>query len=77
MTGWLIFLVSFVSAFISAVLTLIWWEHRMLKECHGSIIMYGDEVYLSLTKEDIDAFEHARFATLRLQREKFKGFNGT
>ena len=39
--------------------------------------MYEDQVYLSLTKEDMDAFERAKFATLRLQREKFKGFSET
>lgn len=75
MSGFMLFIIVFCAALISSVLSVVIWEARMKHDCHGSIIMYEDQVYLSLTKDDMDAFEHARYATLRLQREKFQGFN--
>ena len=77
MSGWLLFLIIFGASLLSGVLSVLRWEYMMLHECHGTIVMYEDQVYLSLTKEDIYALEHKRFATLRLQREKFKGFSET
>lgn len=77
MSGGLLFVIIFCTSSLSGIISIVGWEHRMLHECKGTIVMYEDQVYLSLTKEDMDAFEHARFATLRLQREKFKGFSET
>ena len=73
----MLFLIIFSSSMIASIISIVIWEMRMMHDCHGSIVMYEDQVYLSLTKDDMDAFETARYATLRLQREKFKGFNET
>ena len=77
MSGGLLFVIIFCASLLSSILSVLAWERRMLHECKGTIVMYEDQVYLSLTKEDMDAFERAKFATLRLQREKFKGFSET
>lgn len=75
MSGLVLFLIIFATSFVCCVICVSIWEHKMHKDCKGFIIMSGEELYLSLTKEDIKTFEHARYVTLELKREKFSGFS--
>ena len=73
----ILFICGFISGLLIGVLILIFSNKRKSYQCNGSIVMHEDELYLCLTVEDKKAFETARFATLRLEREKFRGFNET
>lgn len=72
-----LFICGFIIGAILASLVWMFASRKKTYKCNGSIVMNRDELYLCLTKEDKDAFEHADFATLRLQREKFSGFSET
>ena len=50
-------------------------EFRNIKKCSGEIIMYDDNMYLNINKEDINNFEDGKFVMLRIKRKNFKGFN--
>lgn len=41
----------------------------------GEIVMHEDELYLAISEKDKDAFQKKHYATLKLVREKFRGFN--
>ena len=41
----------------------------------GEIVMHGDEMYLAISEKDKEAFQKKHYATLKLVREKFRGFN--
>lgn len=71
----ILFICGFISGLLIATLVLIFKNKTKTYQCNGSIVMHEDELYLCLTKEDKKAFETARFATLRLEREKFNGFS--
>lgn len=75
MNGLILFIIVFCASLVSSILSVLIWEARMKHECHGTIVMYEDQVYLSLTKDDMEAFQKAHYATVKLQREKFQGFN--
>ena len=75
MSGMVLFLCAFACSMISSIISVCLWERRCLHDCNGVIIMHEDEVYLSLTKEDMEAFQKAHYATIKLQRENFKGFS--
>jgi hypothetical protein len=73
-----VFVIGFiVGLLIGIVLSEFVYEKRQHYKCNGSIVMHGDELYLCLTHEDKKAFESCRYATIRLEREKFRGFNET
>jgi hypothetical protein len=73
-----VFVIGFiVGLLIGIVLSNFVNEKRQHYKCNGSIVMHGDELYLCLTHEDKKAFETCRYATIRLEREKFHGFNET
>ena len=72
------FILGFIFGFIVGILLSNFvYEKRQHYKCNGSIVMHGDELYLCLTHEDKKAFESCRYATIRLEREKFRGFNET
>ena len=72
------FIISFIfGLFIGMIITNFVNEKKQHYKCNGSIVMHGDEMYLCLTHEDKKAFETCRYATIRLEREKFRGFNET
>ena len=50
-------------------------EFINIKKCSGEIIMYDDNIYLNINKEDINNFEDDKFVMLRIKRKNFKGFN--
>ena len=50
-------------------------EFRNIKKCSGEIIMYDDNMYLNINKEDINNFEDGKFVMRRIKRKNFKGFN--
>ena len=50
-------------------------EFINIKKCSGEIIMYDDNMYLNINKEDINNFEDGKFVMLRIKRKNFKGFN--
>lgn len=78
MNLFIIFILGFVFGFlIGMILTNFVNEKKQYYKCNGSIVMHGDELYLCLTREDKKAFETCRYATIRLQREKFSGFSET
>ena len=66
-----------VGLLVGVVITEFVSDKRRNYKCNGSIVMHGDELYLCLTHEDKKAFESCRYATIRLEREKFRGFNET
>ena len=72
-----LFFCGFITGVLIASLVWMFASRKKTYQCNGSIVMHDDELYLCLTKEDKDAFEHADFATIRLQREKFRGFSET
>lgn len=50
-------------------------EFINIKKCSGEIIMYDDNIYLNINKENINNFEDGKFVMLRIKRKNFKGFN--
>lgn len=73
-----IFIIGFIFGFLIGIfLTNFLCEKKQHYKCNGSIVMHGDELYLCLTHEDKKAFENCCYATIRLEREKFSGFNET
>ena len=78
MNPFIIFILGFIfGLLVGIVITAFVNEKRQYYKCNGSIVMHGDELYLCLTYEDKKAFETCRYATIRLEREKFRGFNET
>lgn len=72
------FFLGFIAGLlVGIVVTVFVNEKRQYYKCNGSIVMHGDELYLCLTHEDKKAFETCRYATIRLEREKFHGFSET
>ena len=73
----IIFIVAFISSLIGATIATLRYEKRIRYECKGKIVLSNEELYLTLTEEDMEAFKYAKYAVLELQRENFKGFNET
>ena len=72
------FVLGFIAGFLLGVVIAVFVnEKRQYYKCNGSIVMHEDELYLCLTHEDKKAFETCRYATIRLEREKFNGFSET
>lgn len=65
--------------FVCMACVLLGWcaaWYTLIKTCDGSIILRDDEIYLSLTNEDAKKLEKAAYATIRIKRKNFSGFNG-
>ena len=77
MSSFMLFIVIFSCSLFCSIVSVLIWEKKHLYDCKGSIVMHGDEIYLCLTHEDKKAFESCHYATIRLEREKFHGFNET
>ena len=75
MSALIAFLVAFVCVLIGGIAAIVIFESKMIHNCNGMIIMNGDSIYLALSEEDKEAFKTKRYATLRLHREEFRGFN--
>ena len=71
-----LFLLGLIVGLVLGVVILLIHDKQHY-QCNGSIVLYGNEAYLCLTREDIKAFENKCYATLRLEREKFHGFSET
>ena len=68
-------IVFFIIAIGCVVAGYFLCEFRNIKKCSGEIIMYDDNIYLNINKEDINNFEDGKFVMLRIKRKNFKGFN--
>ena len=71
------FLVGLILGFVISLICYITYLAFMNPyKCDGEIVMHGDEMYLAISDEDKEAFQKNRYATLKLVRKDFKGFNG-
>ena len=68
-------IVFFIIAIGCVVAGYFLGEFRNIKKCSGEIIMYDDNMYLNINKEDINNFEDGKFVMLRIKRKNFKAFN--